>query len=106
MRIAVIGYGKMGKTIEKIALERGHEIALIVDADNSKELLNPAYDFDVAIEFSTPNTAADNIINCLKRNVPVISGTTGWLDKLPEIESVVKSQSGTFFLCQQLQPWS
>lgn len=97
MRILLIGYGKMGKAIEKIAIERGHSIAGAIDADNSGLLqkLTKA-DVDVAIEFSQPATAFDNIATCIKNGIPVISGTTGWIDRLDEIKSYCEAQNGTF----------
>lgn len=97
MRIAIVGYGKMGKAIEKIALERGHQIALIIDADNANELSKANLKIDVAIEFSTPSSAFDNILKCLDLGFPVVSGTTGWLDKLPQIKATVEATDGSFF---------
>lgn len=98
MKIALIGYGKMGKTIEKIAVERGHTISHIIEKDSAKgiEVLQPE-NTDVAIEFSQPESAVQNILACMKQGVPVISGTTGWLDKLPEVEQACKGNNGTFF---------
>lgn len=93
MRIALLGYGKMGKAIESIALVRGHEITLKIDKDNLD------YDFsfvDVAINFSTPESAVKNICNALKSNVPVISGTTGWLSELKTIEKLCIAKNGSF----------
>ena len=93
MRIALLGYGKMGKAIESIALGRGHEITLKIDKDNLD------YDFsfvDVAINFSTPESAVKNICNALKNNVPVISGTTGWLSELKTIEKLCIAKNGSF----------
>ena len=93
MKIALLGYGKMGKTIEKIALQRGHEIVLKID-ENSVD-----YDItsvDVAIDFSIPSAAFNNISNCLKNQVPVISGTTGWLDKFPEATKLCEEKNGAF----------
>jgi len=93
MKIALLGYGKMGKTIEQIALQRGHEIVLKID-ENS-----PDYDItlaDIAIDFSIPAAAFKNISNCLRNHVPVISGTTGWLDKLPEAAQLCKQNNGAF----------
>jgi len=88
MKIALIGYGKMGQAIEAIAQGRGHEIVHRIDINSShlleKEHLQQA---DVAIEFTTPETAYDNIIRCFEANVPVVCGTTGWLDKLPQVKS-------------------
>ena len=93
MKIALLGYGKMGQTIEKIAISRGHEIVLIIDKDS------PAYDIsiaDVAIDFSIPNSAVDNISNCLNNNVPIISGTTGWLDSFNDMKSLCAQKDGAF----------
>ena len=97
MNIALVGYGKMGKSIEKLAIERGHEISAIVDLKNKKKLfeLSPN-STDVVIEFSSPSSAFENIAACLRQKVPVISGTTGWLDQLPEIESICNTYKGTF----------
>ncbi|MEM5566113.1 4-hydroxy-tetrahydrodipicolinate reductase [Psychroserpens sp. AS72] len=93
MRIALLGYGKMGKAIETIALERGHSIMLKVSsASESIELQN----CDVAIDFSLPTSAVANISKCLEQNVPVISGTTGWLDDYEKIVSLCESKKGTF----------
>jgi 4-hydroxy-tetrahydrodipicolinate reductase len=86
MRIGLFGYGKMGREIEKIALQRKNTIGLIVDADNA--LSYPAEDLkkcDMAIEFSTPATAVTNIYACFAAGVPVIAGTTGWLDRREEV---------------------
>ena len=94
MKIALVGYGKMGKIIEEIALKRGHEIvAKLNETPNSENLNNP----EVAIEFSQPEVAFENIKNCLQLNVPVICGTTGWLNQKPEIEKIA-SENGTAFL--------
>ena len=93
MKIAILGYGKMGKTIEQIALQRGHKIVLKID-ENSED-----YDItlaNVAIDFSIPAAAFNNISNCLNNQVPVISGTTGWLDKLPEATQLCKQKNGAF----------
>lgn len=93
MKVALLGYGKMGQTIEKIAKSRGHEIVLIVDKDS------PSYDIsiaDVAIDFSIPTSAVDNISNCLNNNVPIISGTTGWLDSIEEMKALSAKKEGAF----------
>ena len=93
MRIALLGYGKMGKAIEKIAVKRGHEIVLKVDNNTS------SYDIlttDIAIDFSTPTSAYKNINNCINNNIPVISGTTGWLDKYDDIVALCKEKDGAF----------
>ena len=82
MKIALLGYGKMGKVIERIALERGHEIVLKKDQDNTFEgLLNA----DIAIDFSAPSCAVVNISECLNNGIPVISGTTGWQADYPKM---------------------
>ena len=82
MKIALIGYGKMGKTIEQIALGRGHQIVSIVDINNPEEIHSDKFkSADVAIEFTTPATAFNNYMQCFAAGIPVVSGTTGWLDK-------------------------
>jgi 4-hydroxy-tetrahydrodipicolinate reductase len=95
MKIALVGYGKMGKTIERIAQERGHEIAARIDVDNQHEIAS--LKADVAIEFSHPDAAFDNVRRCIERNIPVVCGTTGWLEKREEIEKLTKRTNGTFF---------
>lgn len=95
MRILLLGYGKMGKAIEKIALERGHEIAGRIDSKDLSQIA--ASKADVAIEFSQPEAAYDNIIACLQNNIPVVCGTTGWLDKKNDIEKHTAFSGGTFF---------
>jgi 4-hydroxy-tetrahydrodipicolinate reductase len=81
MNIALIGYGRMGHEIESIAVNRGHAIKLIIDMDNENDLTNATLNgIDVAIEFSTPSAALGNITKCLNAKVPVVSGTTGWLE--------------------------
>ncbi|MCC8142492.1 MAG: 4-hydroxy-tetrahydrodipicolinate reductase [Tannerellaceae bacterium] len=98
MNIALIGYGKMGKTIEQIALSRGHRIVSIVDINNPEEFDSENFrSADVAIEFTTPDTAYNNYMKCFAADVPVISGTTGWLDKLNEIKDRCKNDGKTFF---------
>jgi len=83
MKIAIIGYGKMGKAIEQIAISRGHEIVLKINRDNLSEFSKENLALvDVAIEFSSPETALENVIKCMEFGVPVICGTTGWNDKL------------------------
>ncbi len=93
MKIALLGYGKMGQTIERIALERGHEIVLKKDEFNTYEGLSDA---DVAIDFSIPSVAVENISNCFYAKVPVISGTTGWLDRYDEMVALCAAQNGAF----------
>lgn len=98
MKIILLGYGKMGKEIEKIAIARGHEIVQRIDVSNSyllKEIIPGTV--DVAIEFTQPDAAFDNIKLCLDRKVPVVSGTTGWLSKKSEVEELVKKNDSTFF---------
>jgi 4-hydroxy-tetrahydrodipicolinate reductase len=94
MKILLLGYGKMGKTIEKIALERGHEIVGRIDVNNRNDIPTKA---DVAIEFSQPEGAFDNVRFCLENRIPVVCGTTGWLERKGEIEKLTKSCNGTFF---------
>ena len=93
MKIALLGYGKMGKVIEKIALERGHEIVLKKDEFNTYDGLSTA---DVAIDFSIPTAAVSNISSCFHANVPVISGTTGWLEHYDEMVALCKEKNGAF----------
>ncbi|OBX25923.1 dihydrodipicolinate reductase [Gelidibacter algens] len=93
MKIGLLGYGKMGKTIEKIAIQRQHEIVLKVDKDTEHYVLD---NIDVAIDFSTPDAAVDNILKCFSHNVPVISGTTGWLNQYDEVLALCKEKEGTF----------
>ena len=93
MKIALLGYGKMGQTIERIALERGHEIVLKKDEFNTYEGLSNA---DVAIDFSIPMVAVSNISSCFHANVPVISGTTGWLEHYDEMVALCVAKNGAF----------
>ena len=98
MKIALIGYGKMGREIERILLERGHSIPLIIDIDNANDLnANNLKDIDVAIEFSTPHAAFDNIRKCLEAGTPVVCGTTAWLDRYDEAVEICKKHRGAFF---------
>ena len=98
MNILLLGYGKMGRTIEQIALERGHQIAGRIDAANHADLMALERDaVDVVIEFSSPEAAADNIMHCLKRGWPVVCGTTGWLSQRTEIEAICHETDGAFF---------
>jgi 4-hydroxy-tetrahydrodipicolinate reductase len=98
VKIGLIGYGKMGKEIERIALDRGHEIVLIIDLNNPEDLtaenLKKA---DVVIEFTVPASAIKNYILCFEAGVPVVSGTTGWLDKRDDIHQACNAANGTFF---------
>ena len=93
MKIALLGYGKMGQVIERIAIERGHEIVLKKDEFNTYDGLSNA---DVAIDFSVPTAAVSNISNCFHANVPVISGTTGWLEHYDEMLILCAAKNGGF----------
>jgi len=95
MNILLVGYGKMGKTIERIAVERGHQIAGRIDVDNKSDLDNATA--DVAIEFSHPDAAYENVKKCIERSIPVVCGTTGWLDRKAEIEKLTTDRNTTFF---------
>ena len=94
MKIAIIGYGKMGKEIEKVALERNHSIS---HAFSEEKPFRDAKDVDadVAIEFTTPNLAVEHMEHCLQLNLPVVVGTTGWAASLPSIEKATKTQNGS-----------
>lgn len=93
MKIALVGYGKMGQIIDKIAQERGHEIVARLNETPTEENLNQP---DVVIEFSSPESAFENIKTCLEQKIPVVCGTTGWLDKKPEIERICLEQGAAF----------
>lgn len=95
MNILLVGYGKMGKTIERVALERGHQIAGKIDIDNVRDL--DTVQADVAIEFSHPDAAYQNVKQCVQRKIPVVCGTTGWLDRKPDIEALTVKNGSTFF---------
>jgi len=98
MRIALIGYGKMGREIEKIALDRGHEIVLKIDITNPEDLtIGNLQKADVAIEFTMPSSAVNNYQLCFDAGIPVVSGTTGWLDRQKEVFENCKNLNGTFF---------
>lgn len=92
MKIALLGYGRMGKEIEKIALQRGHEIVIKASGKEVYDITEA----DVAIDFSIPSSAYDNISNCINNNIPVISGTTGWLDKYEDIVNLCNEKKGAF----------
>lgn len=97
MKLALIGYGKMGKIIEEIALQRKHEIVLKIDMDNlsdfTKEKISKA---DVAIEFTGPHSAYENVKKALEFGVPVVCGSTGWLEKLDEVKKIAVEKNGAF----------
>lgn len=95
MNIALIGYGKMGKVIEKIAKDRGHNIVSIIDKNDDISSIK-VKDVDVAIEFSTPEAAFNNISTCIESNIPVVTGTTGWHDRYEEIVDLTKENNGSF----------
>ncbi|BAV94292.1 4-hydroxy-tetrahydrodipicolinate reductase [Ichthyobacterium seriolicida] len=93
MNIALLGYGKMGKAIEKTAVEKGYKIVARIEKKQSNINFNNA---DIAIEFSTPSGAFENIKQCIENKIPVISGTTGWLDNYPQIVELCTKHEGTF----------
>ncbi|MGG7035914.1 MAG: 4-hydroxy-tetrahydrodipicolinate reductase [Flavobacterium sp.] len=93
MKIALLGYGKMGKVIERIALERGHEIVLKKTSSSTFEGLDTA---DVAIDFSIPDAAVENISACLNAGIPVVSGTTGWLENYNDMVNLCNEKKGAF----------
>ena len=97
MQIALIGYGKMGKAIEEGAVQRGHEIIIKIDQPNLDEFTNENLaKADVAIEFTSPHTAYDNVKNCLDFGVPVVCGSTGWTERLEELKKVCNNKNGSF----------
>ena len=96
MKIALIGYGKMGKAIESIALSKGHEIVLKIDIQNNQDFTEAALQkADVAIEFTGPHSAFENVKKCIAWGVPVVSGSTGWLDQWAEIKDLCAEKNGT-----------
>lgn len=98
MNIALIGYGKMGHEIEKIAKDRGHNIVSIIDVNNKDDFDSPEFrSADVAIEFSTPTSALENYHRCFAANVPVVAGTTGWIEHMEEIKKECAEKNQTFF---------
>lgn len=98
MKIAIIGYGRMGQEIAAIAKDRGHEIALIIDANNRAELtVENLKRCDVAIEFTMPTMAVANYQICFEAQVPVVSGTTGWLDQMDLVKRSLESKGGALF---------
>ena len=98
MKIALIGYGKMGKTIERIARERGHEIVSIIDLDNTVDYDSAAFkSADVAIEFTAPHVALSNYRRAFAAGVAVVSGTTGWTEELPQLKKEIKEGDSTLF---------
>ena len=96
MRVAIIGYGKMGHEIEQVLLQRGHTVALIIDQNNTEDLCaEKLSDIDVAIEFTTPDTAYNNVRTCIECGTPVVCGTTGWHDKLEELQALCREKDST-----------
>ncbi len=98
MNILILGYGKMGKAIEELAVERGHIVKHKININNTNALkfIDPK-EIDVAIEFSEPSAAYDNVKYCVEKGIPVVSGTTGWLDKKTEIDAICLKNKGAFF---------
>lgn len=98
MKVALIGYGRMGKEIEAISIDRHHEIVLKIDIDNQQDFTTKNLrKADVAIDFSIPSSAYENILKCFEANLPVVCGTTGWLDKFDEVVNICNQKKGTFF---------
>jgi len=98
MLAALIGYGKMGKAIEKILIERGHSVVSVIDIDNQEDFESESFkSADVAIEFTMPSAAYDNYLRCFAANIPVVAGTTGWLAHLDEIKVLCEKEGKTFF---------
>lgn len=95
MKIILLGYGKMGRIMERIALERGHEITARIDVHNQHEF--DQVKGDAAIEFSHPEAAFANVKRCLEKNIPVVCGTTGWLKHKPEADALCREKNGAFF---------
>jgi 4-hydroxy-tetrahydrodipicolinate reductase len=97
MRIAIIGYGKMGHMIEEIAVQRGHEIVVKINIDNTEDFTREnCANVDVAIEFTGPSIAYENVKKCIDFGLPVVSGSTGWNTKLAEIKEYVAQKKGSF----------
>ncbi|MEG0033008.1 MAG: 4-hydroxy-tetrahydrodipicolinate reductase, partial [Mucinivorans sp.] len=98
MKVAIIGYGKMGHEIERVLTSRAHQIVLIVDKDNPEDLtVENLQKADVAIEFSAPTAAYDNILKCIEASTPIVCGTTAWLDKYHTVVEKCKAADGAFF---------
>lgn len=96
MNIALIGYGKMGQAIEQVAIAKGHSVVLKIDIDNAHELNSEnASKIDVAIEFTGPHSAFANVMKCLELGIPVVCGSTGWLERWDEVKSFCEQQNGT-----------
>jgi 4-hydroxy-tetrahydrodipicolinate reductase len=98
MNILLLGYGKMGQLIGQLAESRGHQLVAKINIDNRQELANlDPKQIDIAIEFSQPEGAVENIKWALQHNIPILSGTTGWLENKSEIEKMTQDTNGTFF---------
>jgi 4-hydroxy-tetrahydrodipicolinate reductase len=98
MNILILGYGKMGKIISRVAEERGHHIMAKINIENVADLANLTVDeIDVAIEFSQPGAAVGNITWCMQHNVPVVVGTTGWMDEIAGVTALCKQKNGSLF---------
>ena len=96
MKIALIGYGRMGRMIKEIAESRGNEIVAVIDVDNVEDFDSPEFkSADVAIEFTVPSVGVENILKCFKAGVPVVSGTTGFKDRLPMLKEMCEKGEGT-----------
>ncbi len=97
MKLALIGYGKMGKAIEEVALHKGHQVVIKIDQPNlqdlTKENLSKA---DVAIEFTGPNSAYENVKKCIEFDIPVVCGSTGWIERMDEIKKLCANKNGAF----------
>lgn len=97
MNIALIGYGKMGKTIEQAAIARGHHIKIKIDLNNLDDFTQQNFqDIDAAIEFTGPHTAYNNVLKCIEFKIPVVCGSTGWLEHLQDVENKCKTKNGSF----------
>ena len=96
MRVAIIGYGKMGHEIEQVLIQREHTVALIIDQNNTEDLCaEKLADIDVAIEFTTPDTAYNNVRTCIECGTPIVCGTTGWHDRLEELQALCREKEST-----------
>jgi 4-hydroxy-tetrahydrodipicolinate reductase len=105
MKIALVGYGKMGREIEAIAVERGHNVSLRISSANLHDLsADNLSGIDVAIEFSTPHTVLPNIIRCLNAGVPVVVGTTGWYDHFDQVKALCEQKNGTLLHATNFSP--
>lgn len=98
MKLALIGYGKMGHIIEEIAISRGHQIVCTIDINNLEDFESEAFrSADVAIEFTTPKTTRGNMAKCFAAGIPVVVGSTGWYGELPEVKAEVEKANGSLF---------